>query len=132
MLFPTEDQSKLDKRSLINLPIPLGWEQIGSCSLRLSKGGSQCDIDAVWLLERALPNPSQMQSRHQDPGLPPAALPSVTLPSTLCPQYSLRKKENISLGKQSASLALRRRRGEDWKGYVHSLPVPFLISCLEC
>lgn len=66
MLFPTEDQSKLDKRSLINLRIPLGLEQICHCSLWLPKQGSWC-IDVMWLVGRA--PASQTWSRDQDPGI---------------------------------------------------------------
>lgn len=132
MLFPTEDQSKLDKRSLINLPIPLGWEQICSCFLPLSKRGSWC-IDVVWLVER--PPTSQMQGRDQNPGVLAAAMPSVTPTPTPCPECCFRKKENISLGKQSALLALRKRRGENCKGYTHSAASAlfnFLLRMLGC
>lgn len=64
MLFPAEDQSKLDKRSLINLPIPLGREQIGNCSLWLSKGEESWCIDLVWLMER----PPHQSDAEQRPG----------------------------------------------------------------
>lgn len=135
MLFPTEDQSKLDKRSLINLPIPLGWEQISSCSLWLSKGEADATLTTLtWYGRKDLPT-SQMQSGDQDPDVLAAAMPSVTIPPSLCPQHSLRKEENISLGKQSASLALRRQRGENCKGYVHSVASAlfnFLLRMLGC
>lgn len=61
MLFAAEDQSKLDKRSLINLRIPLGWEQIGNCSLWLSR-----KLRCGWCKD--LPA-SQMQSKDQHPGV---------------------------------------------------------------
>lgn len=112
MLFPTEDQSKLDKRSLINLPIPLGWEQLCSCSLQLSKQGSWC-IDVMWLVGRAPASP--IRTRDQDPGILVAAVPRVSPAPVL---FQEEGKHLIRQTKQSASLALRKWRGEDCKGYA--------------
>lgn len=55
MLFPSEDQSKLDKRSLINLPIPLGWEQIGSCSRWLPKREADVSLTGGVALRKTTP-----------------------------------------------------------------------------
>lgn len=125
MLFPVKDQSKLDKRSLINLRIPLGWEQIGNCS----QGGC-----GVWLVQRP-PRQSDAEQRPA-PRRPSCGRCQVSPPSSPpCPQRCLGKKENISLGKQSASLALRKQRGENRKGYAHSAASAlfnFLLRMLGC
>lgn len=82
MLFPSEDQSKLDKRSLINLPIPLGWEQIGSCSHWLPKW--EADVTLMgggWRGSQKDHPTSWMQSADRDPGVLGAPMASVTLHS---------------------------------------------------
>lgn len=98
MLFPKEDQSKLDKRSLINLPIPLGWEQIGSCSHWLSK--QEADMTLMCGSGRDLPA-SRMQNTDQDPGVLGAPMPSVTLHSAPGAPSTVLGRKNISLGKQT-------------------------------
>lgn len=82
MLFPSEDQSKLDKRSLINLPIPLGWEQIGSCSHWLPKWEADVTLTGGgWRGSRKDHPTSRMQSADRDPGVLGAPMASVTLHS---------------------------------------------------
>lgn len=82
MLFPSEDQSKLDKRSLINLPIPLGWEQIGSCSHWLPKREADVTLKGDGWRGSWKDHPtSRMQSADRDPGVLGAPMASVTLHS---------------------------------------------------
>lgn len=57
---------------------------------------------------------------------------SVTLPSAPGAPSTVLGRENISLGKQTGPSGPREAGGESCKGYTHSLPVPFLISCLDC
>lgn len=79
--------------------------------------------------------PVGCRAAGQDPGVLAAAMPSVTPTPSPCPSCCLRKEENISLGKQSASLALRKRRGENCKGYTHSAASAlfnFLLRMLGC
>lgn len=131
MLFPSEDQSKLDKRSLINLPISLGWGQIGSCSHWLSQRAADVTLTGgVALGKTTPPVRCRAQTRTQvSLGHPCQVLPYILhlVPPALCG-----KKKNISLGKQTGPSGPREAGGESCKGYAHSLPVPFLISCLEC
>lgn len=87
----------------------------------------------VWLVER----PLHQSDAEQGPGPwhPSCPYAKCHPPPTPSPQHCLRKKENISLGKQSASLALRRRRGENCKGYAHSAASAlfnFLLRMLGC
>lgn len=131
MLFPSEDQSKLDKRSLINLPIPLGWEQVGSCSRWLSKREADMTLMGLCGSGRDLPM-SQRQNADQDPGVLGAPMPSTALYSAPGAPSAVLGRKNISLGKQTGLPGPQEAGEESCKGYAYSLPVPFLISCLEC
>lgn len=75
---------------------------------------------------------SQRQNADQDPGVLGAPMPSTALYSAPGAPSAVLGRKNISLGKQTGLPGPQEAGEESCKGYAYSLPVPFLISCLEC